>query len=167
MSQRGRAVGNTVSDLTARDLNLEPPAPEMNASSIWWSSSSLTFHCHPWNEIALLDVLVNLDVQGVSQKLSTLGPTYCKLWASWSVHGDQGERLSNEDLAQPTSFGGAVKAGDQKLLRAIQDQKFSKTNEDLNLESSPRPSTLFSSPPVQLPPVSQVKPCPGTWSCLV
>ena len=31
MSQRWRAVGNTVSDLTVRDLNLRPPAPETNA----------------------------------------------------------------------------------------------------------------------------------------
>ena len=31
MSQRWRAVGNTVSDLTARDLNLRPPARETNA----------------------------------------------------------------------------------------------------------------------------------------
>ena len=59
--------------------------------------------------------------------------------------------MSNEDLAQPTSFSGAVKAGDQKL---------SKTNKDLNLESSSRPSTVLSSPPVQLPPVSQMKPLP-------
>ena len=30
MPQRWRAVGNTVPDLTARDLNLRPPAPETN-----------------------------------------------------------------------------------------------------------------------------------------
>ena len=58
-----------------------------------------------------------------------------------------------------------MKAGDQKLLRALQDQKLSKTNKYLNLESSPRLSTLFSSPPVQLPPVSQVKPLP--WNLIL
>ena len=31
MSQRRRAVSNTVSDLTGPNLNLEPPAPETNA----------------------------------------------------------------------------------------------------------------------------------------
>ena len=31
MWQRWRAVGNTVFDLTARDLNFGPPAPETNA----------------------------------------------------------------------------------------------------------------------------------------
>ena len=31
MLQRWRAVGNTVPDLTGRDLNLKPPAPETNA----------------------------------------------------------------------------------------------------------------------------------------
>ena len=31
MLQRWRAVGNTVSDLTVRDLNLRPPAPQTNA----------------------------------------------------------------------------------------------------------------------------------------
>ena len=30
MSQRWRAVGNTVSDLTAQDLNRRPSAPETN-----------------------------------------------------------------------------------------------------------------------------------------
>ena len=30
-SQRWRAIGNTVSDLTARDLNLKPQYPETNA----------------------------------------------------------------------------------------------------------------------------------------